>query len=254
MTKVNDIYEYIDSIAPYHTQEGWDNSGLNTGDGNAQVSRVLLALDLTDSVIDEAVRLGAQLIVTHHPSLFRPLKNVTADTYAYKLIKNGISALSAHTNLDAAVGGVNDVLCKLFELSDVSSFAIEDTPVELARIGTLPSPMTSDEFASYVKEKLHLHHATYTRSGKVISRVAVIGGGGGEYFDTAIQAGADALVTGEAKHHQLLDAAAKDFTVVSAGHYETENPVVSELCQLLSKRFPDVEFVVTGTASLIFHC
>ena len=112
MATIKDIYNFIDSFAPFNTQEEWDNSGLLVGDKNAKVTKILFALDVTSDVIEQAKNVGANLIITHHPVIFKAISNVLSDSLMYKLISNNISIICAHTNYDKAVDGVNDILCK----------------------------------------------------------------------------------------------------------------------------------------------
>lgn len=254
MPTVKQIYDHISSIAPYDTQMSWDNSGLNVGDPDAEVSTALMALDMTNAVIDHAQSIGAQLIITHHPSIFYSMKNVTSELSSYRLIRAGISAISAHTNLDAANGGVNDVLCDALDLSSVVPLCVEGEAVPMGRMGTLPSSMSASALAEYVRDRINAGKVSFVGCDKEISRVAVIGGSGGEYYDVCKAAGADALITGEAKHHQYLGAADSGISLVVAGHYETERPVVPALKEKLEKAFPDVKFVLSDADHIIHHC
>ena len=125
MATVKDIYRFIDIIAPFSTQEEWDNSGLLVGEENKEVSRILFALDITSDVLNQAINANAELIITHHPIIFKPVSNILSDSLLYKLIENGISIISAHTNYDKAVDGVNDILCKTIGATKYEK--VEDT-------------------------------------------------------------------------------------------------------------------------------
>ena len=117
MATVKDIYNFIDSIAPFSTQEEWDNSGFTVGNENKEVSKILFALDITSDVVNQAINNNCDLIITHHPLIFKPVSNVLSDSLIYKLVENGISIISAHTNYDKAVDGVNDILCSTISAS-----------------------------------------------------------------------------------------------------------------------------------------
>ena len=244
MATVKDIYNYIDSFAPFEKSMEFDNTGILIGDENCEVKTVLVALDITGKVIDEALALNAQLIVTHHPVIFGGMKSVTADTMQYKLIKSGISVISAHTNLDlASPFGVNTVFAEALELDDYY-FQNDKDPIV---IGKLKNEMTSDSFADFVKAKLN---CTHTRTNaktmsKKVKTVAVGGGTCGEYVGLVASLGIDAFVTGEMKHHEFLYADEHNLLAFDVGHFYSENIVVKPLAKKLSDYFTDVEFVAS---------
>mgnify|MGYP003291401449 CR=1 FL=1 len=149
MATVNDIYNYIDSIAPFDTQEEWDNSGLLVGDKNTEVTKILFALDVTSDIINQAVECGAELIVTHHPIIFKPVSDVLSDSLIYKLIKNNISIICAHTNYDKAIDGVNDILCYTVGFDKFKK--VDNTFLNIAEFDCA---MSVDDFANLVKNKL----------------------------------------------------------------------------------------------------
>ena len=241
MSNVSMIYGKLNSLAPFATQESWDNSGLLVGDPGAEVKTALVVLDITAEAVREAREIGAELIISHHPVIFHPLKKVESGSVVWELAQAGISAICAHTNLDAAAGGVNDVLAAALELQEVRPLpdGEENTP-PMARIGRLAQPMSPAVFAAYVKEKLGCGGVRYTDPGREIRRVAVLGGSGADLLETAAEAGADALVTGEARHHELLLAGVLGISLVDGGHFCTEQKIVQELCRRLSAAFPDL--------------
>lgn len=232
---VKEIYRIIQQAADFSLAMDFDNVGLLVGDAQAQVSGVLVALDVTGRIIDEAVARGANLIVTHHPVIFHPLKQVTADMLVWKLIRAGISVISAHTNLDIAWGGVNDILAERFALCDVEVLEPTCEGHGLGRVGTLARGMTPPEFAYYIKRTLHADAVRYCDGGRAIERVAVCGGSGGSLLAQAEKLGCQALVTGDVKHDVMLDAVHRGITVIDAGHFGTENPVTDYLQALLQK-------------------
>lgn len=237
MTTIRQIEDYCKVIAPYVHAEEWDNVGLLVGD-DAPVSRVLLALDVTPAVVKEAREIGAQLIISHHPVIFDPLKTLSPGTAPYLLAKHDIAALCLHTNLDRADGGVNTALADALELKNTAFY-----PDDFLLIGDAVQPMTADAFAAFLKEKLNAPSVRYT--GGTVSRVAVSSGGGGEGVELCGRYGCDAFVTGELKHHQYLYAAEHGIAAFDAGHYSTENMVIRPLCGRLAAQFPDVGFIIS---------
>ncbi len=230
---VKDVYDFLDSWAPFATAADWDNPGLLVGDANREVRRVLVALDATADAVEVAEAIGADLIVTHHPVIFAPLKALTADSVPYRLAAAGISLIATHTNLDVAADGVNDTLAAVLGLEDVTVAADGMT-----RIGTLPASITADDFAELVAQRLGTAVRVAHRDAP-IRRVAVCGGGGGD-FAADLVGEADAFVTGEIKHHEWLAAAGK-ITLLEAGHYATEAPAIATLCRRLGEAFPALE-------------
>lgn len=245
MTTVKNIYDYINSIAPFSTQEEWDNSGHLIGDFRGEVKKVVMALDATKSVCSFAKDIGADLVLTHHPIIFGGIKTVKADSAVYILANSGIAHLCAHTNFDLASGGINDSLAELLELDDAKHI-----PDSFVVYGDLDNEMSMDDFAEYVAQRLDCAGIRYTDTDKTIKTVAVGGGACEEYVDLAMQY-ADCFVTGDMKYHQMLDASENGYAVISAGHYETENIPFLMLKEKLEKIFVDVEFVVAPTENPI---
>ncbi len=243
MITVKNISDFIDSIAPYNTKCEWDNCGILVGDKEREVKKIGFALDLTSEVINDAEENGVDLIITHHPIIFRPMKSFTKGNLAFELAISGINAISAHTNFDCANGGVNDVLCELLGITNTEGVPDEECPVPMARIGEI-EPMSSVDFAKKVADVL----GTTCRvavSGNIIKKVAVCGGAGpDDFLFTSASMGADAIVTGEIKHHIFLAAKEIGVTAIQAGHYETENPAVSALMKYIENEFKDVECVL----------
>lgn len=242
MTTVKDIYAAIDRLAPFDTQLGFDNAGFLIGSGDTQVTKVLVALDVTAEVIKEAEAGGCELIVSHHPIIFKPIKSLDGSSIPYLAARCGLSVISAHTNLDGAFGGVNDCLAEVLVLTDRKHLE----SAELGTAGTLPSPMTARELAIYIKEKLGCGGVQYTESSGKISRLAVIGGSAGDLAMPVFAAGeADAVLTGEAKHHELLDAVHCGKSLLVAGHFDTEAVVLKPLADYLAAQFAGIEFTVS---------
>ena len=240
MASVGEIYNFIDSFAPFSSALEFDNVGLLVGSEKNKVTKAVVALDVTCDVVDFAHNNGAQLIISHHPIIFSPLKAIPTDSVVYRAIHCGIDIISAHTNLDLSpVLGVNTCLAQRLGLKDIS-FPLEGHPLVL---GSLENAVTSKEFIELVKKSLGSFELRHSPCDKLIQKVAVGGGACGEYAGRIPQLGADAFVTGELKHHEFICAHELGYLAVDAGHFYTENVVIEPLCRKLSERFTDVEFI-----------
>ena len=242
MSRVIDFYNFIDSIAPFETQESWDNSGFLVGSGEKEIKKVLLALDATEDVLNEAAEKGAELIITHHPVIFGALKEFHPKNIAFLAAEKGIAIISAHTCLDIADGGVNDCLAAALELENVVK--VDDGEGRM-RMGELEESLSCEELIKYVAGKLNVGGIKYTPTDKKIRKVAVCGGSGGDLYPFAIKAGADAFVTANIKHNQWIEMRRKGFCVLDAGHFCTENTVIEPLAKKLSAYFSDAEIIVS---------
>lgn len=347
-----DFYRALENIAPFSLAESWDNPGLLVGSGEQPVRRALVALDATPPVIAEAKEQGAQLLITHHPVIFHKLGSVPADSPVYQAIRAGLAVLCAHTNLDVARGGVNDVLAEILTLQNTSlleetasqpwrkviTFVPKDSleavydalalsgagrqgnyagaaylspgegrfmplagasptlgevgklerveeirlevltppdalgkvlsalraahPYEepaidvlethahrqrqgLGRVGDLPAAQSPDEFARFVMEKLRVGGLKYVPGRQAITRVAVCGGAGSKMLGTALALGAQALVTADTRHDELLDATRMGLTLIDAGHYASEAVVLPSLGDRLKKALPGAEIALS---------
>lgn len=245
--KVRDIYDFLNEYAPFSTQEEWDNSGLTVGSFEKEVSRIFVALDVTKKTIDEAKNWGADLVITHHPMIFTPISQVTDDMTVYDAVISGMSFIASHTCLDKAVGGVNTCLAEAVGIKNVT-----DTEDEFLKIGEIEAT-SADKFAEHLKKSLG-GSVSYTDSGKAITKVAFCSGGGGDFVALAKKIGADAFLTGEAKHHEFLLSEDIGISLFAAGHYETENIVCEKLKEALLKEFSNqVEINVSGSENPIKH-
>lgn len=242
---VKELLAAVDALAPFALTMDFDNTGLLVGDGNAEVTGVVLALDCSDDIMEKAKELGANLIISHHPVIFSGMKRLCADSVVYQLIRNNMHVISAHTNLDIAEGGVNDCLCKALGLQEISGLTATDEEHFLGRVGLLPAKLSAEELAAVVKGELNTV-IRYTDGGKPISKVAVCGGAGDSELESAIACGADALISGEVKHHIFIEAAHRGFTLLEAGHHHTEAVVLAPLCEKLQAQFPQIPFTVCG--------
>ena len=250
MPTVREIEAALFEWAPKALAMDWDNVGHLLGGPEDRVSRVLVALDITEAVADEALAQGCELIVSHHPVMnckWLPVQSVREDRpqghLLLKLLRNHVSAICMHTNLDAAQGGVNDLLAQALHLAD--PVPLNDS--QIGRYGTLQSPMALPEFVRSVCRTLKCNGVRYAGAGRPVSRVAVGGGACGDFEADAIAAGCDTFVTSDLGYHQFLDAAGKGINLIDAGHFPTENLVCGEIVSYLSARFPAL--AVTKSAS-----
>ncbi len=237
---IENIYEFLNEKFPVSTAADFDNPGFLIGDKTADVKSAVLALDCSSNTVKTAIDLGANLIITHHPVIFKGLKSIKKGDVAYSLIENGISVISMHTNLDIAPNGVNDALAEKLELTDIHPIIGSDGFT--SKWGLLPNAMRSDDFAAYVGKKLDT--AVKYVGESVVKKVAVCGGSGSDLIYDAIGAGCDAFVTAEVKHNVFLDAFEHSFTLVDAGHFPTENVVLAPLKDMLDKQFPHIRFII----------
>lgn len=239
MTLIRDIVEFSESFAPFDTAASFDNVGLLVGSENTEVRKALLALDITKEVVAEAAELGAELIISHHPVIFNPLKNLGSDSVPYLLAKNSLSALCLHTNLDIAINtGVNLCLANALELENITFYE-----GEFVVSGTLKDEISAEDFAKFAKEKLKASVVSCTLKDKKVKNVFMCSGAGGSEFMKAVELGADVFITGEAHHHNYLESIHEGVSLVVAGHFETEDVVINPLKEKLSKEFEDVEFI-----------
>lgn len=238
---VFDVYDFLNEKFDFsYTMKG-DNVGLLVGNGKDIVKGILVCLDLTDQSVSEAVEVGANLIVTHHPVIFDGIKSVTSDSLIYRVIRNGISVISAHTNLDAAEGGINDYLCELVGLTNVIIPEKEEGIFfTVGRIGEFEKPISADDLAEKLSAVLSAN-VRYVGENSFIKRLAVCSGGGGSLFREALSTGADAYLTGDVKHDVFMDSHNIGFTVFDAGHFSTEDIIINPLCELLKKAFPETK-------------
>ena len=246
MITVGDILAYLDTIAPPALKMEWDNVGLLCGSRSTPVTKVLVALDPFEHVCQEAADLGAELIVTHHPLIFRPLPNITDETSIGRslqiLCRHGISAVNTHTNLDCAEGGVNDVLAEKLGLSDITVLSQEG----LLRCGIVPE-QTLKDFLAHVKNTLGCQGLRYVDCGKTVRKVAVGGGSCADGMLDALAAGCDTFVTADVKYNQFWDAKDLGIHLIDAGHFCTENPVVPVLAGKIAEKFPEIQVKISQT-------
>lgn len=254
MATVKDIFAFINTVAPAYMKESWDNVGLNCGRMDKKVNTVLVALDPFQGVCKEAVEVGADLLVTHHALIWNP-GFITDETQQGKnvlfLIERGIPCINAHTNLDLAPEGVNDTLAKALGLAEVSVVNPVGTDAEgreygLLRMGTV-NQQPLEQFLQHVKDTLGCEGLRYASGGKSVHKVCVGGGACGSELMDAYRAGCDTFVTADVKYNQFWDAKDLGMTIIDAGHYYTENPVVQVLADKIQQAFPEIQVVVSKT-------
>ncbi len=256
MATVKEIYHYLDEKAPFYSQFSFDNAGFLVGRGNKQVQRILVALDITESVANEAAEHQVDLIVSHHPVIWDGAKSVTDETILGRkllaLIANDIAAICAHTNLDAAKGGVNDCLVSALGLQETQLLKTygtytDGTPFGIEQIGILPGePISLVDFAAVVKKNLNANGVRYVDVGRPVHKVAVGGGSCSGSIKDAFAAGCDTFVTADVKYDSFLDAKALGLNLIDAGHYPTENLVCPVLVDWLKTGFPQVEVLLSA--------
>ncbi len=247
---VETIANRIEGLAPLSLAMDFDHVGLMVGNSKAPVHKVLVALDLTEAVVGEAIAKGADMIITHHPFLFEPFFSVTNQTVKgriiLELVKNNITYYAAHTNMDIAKGGINDYLCRLLDLTACS--VLEPTSGEdgLGRIGSLRAPMDAEDFLQYIKERLDCSSVLYAGKKGKVQRVAVCSGSGTSLAGRALSLGADALITADMKYSAAQSLEGEPLLLVDCGHYGTERFFCNIVLELL-KGYVDVEIAETDT-------
>ncbi len=232
---VGEIYDGLDDLIPFSSQEDWDNSGLLIGDRNCLADTVVTALDPTAEIAEFAANRGAQLVITHHPVIFRPLRSLSPSDPVYSFVKYGISLISTHTCFDRFEYGVSRILAETIGIKDFCSAA--DGFVYIGEV----SQIDPSGFADLLSARLG-GTVRYCDAGDPIKRVAVCGGSGADVLKACYDR-VDAAVTGEASHHDFIDALAQGMSLFACGHFETENTAIDRLTKMLEDRFPSVRFI-----------
>lgn len=237
--KVQEIFDFLNDLFPVSTANDYDNPGLLVGNPDCEVKKALISLDCTLETVQSAVLQQCELIITHHPVIFSPLKNVLAGTVVYELLRNNVAVISMHTNLDVGENGVNDCLCRKIGLTEIKP--------HLASVGYLlksgiVSSISAKSFAEHLKTRIG-GVVKYVDGDKPINSVLVCSGSGGDFIDEAIKNGFDALVTADIKHHHFLTAKDNNVSLFDAGHFNTEDIIVEHLKQMLETEFSNCEFL-----------
>ena len=240
MTTCGDIFSFLCELAPTELQMDYDNAGFLVGRKSAEVSKALVALDVTEAVVDEAIESGVQLIVSHHPIIFQPIKSITSEKLL-KLVEHKIAVISMHTNLDIAEGGVNDVLLSLLGAEREELLDEEGC----GRVGTLPEALSLKDFLKICRERLHANGLRYYDASRPVRRIAVLGGAGAGEIRSAASKGCDTYVTSDIGYHNFQLAAELGINLIDGDHFGTEDPMIPVLCEKLSGSFPEVSFKVS---------
>ena len=246
--KVKDVMAVIEEFAPLALQEKWDNSGLCIGSPEDKVSSVLLGLDCTPELVDEAIACGADMIVTHHPLIFSGLKKISAEDLVgeavVKAIRAGISVYAAHTSADKVIAGVSGAMAARLGLKDVRILDEDGEGTGLGVVGNLPEPMTAQDALELVKERFALKVVKSSKPvGCKIERVAMCGGSGGSLIGAARAAGAQLYISGDISYHNFFTP--EGFMIMDIGHYESEIEIVDILFSLIKKNFPTFAVRIT---------
>ncbi len=239
---VEQVLEFLNTLAPLSTAESYDNVGLLTGSPTAAVTGIAACLDITQEIIDETLSKNANLVVSHHPVIFQPVKRILAGSPVYTLVRNDISAIAMHTNFDMCEAGVNDAMLEL--LGWESTEVLEQTNpngLGIGRTVNLPLGFTAKALAEHCKQSLDLECVKYCEGDThAITRVAVCSGSGGDLLGRAKALGCHALITGDVKHSVWIEAVNSGMALIDAGHYGTEKCVSHRIASLLSRAFPDI--------------
>ncbi len=246
---VRDIYNFLNSIAPFDTQDKFDNSGLLTGSMDKEICKIAVCLDITNDIVGECAKMGADLIVSHHPVIFEKLGCVLKDTPVYNLVRNDIAAICLHTPVDMAKGGLSDIMYELMGFgtptgAEVLHVIDEKTGRGYGKIAHLEFGISAQYLAETAKDAFNCTTVRFVDGGKTINTVAVCSGGGSGEVYTAIDKGIDALITGDVKWSAFVDAKNAGLTVVDAGHYHTETIMCGYISDLLTEKFPDAEVFI----------
>jgi dinuclear metal center YbgI/SA1388 family protein len=246
--KVRDVIKVIEDFAPLGLQEKWDNSGLCIGSPEAEVSSVLLGLDCTEALVDEAIACGADMIITHHPLIFSGLKKISPEDQVgaavIKAISNGISVYAAHTSADKVIAGVSGAMAARLGLVEVEILDEDGEGTGLGVVGNLPEPVSAEKAVALVKDRFSLKAMRTSRpvEGK-ISRIAMCGGSGGSLIAAAMASGAQLYISGDISYHNFFTK--EGFMIMDIGHYESEIEIVDILFSLLRKNFPTFAVRIT---------
>ncbi len=246
--KVKDVVSVIEDFAPLSIQESWDNSGLCIGSPDSPAHSVLIGLDCTPELVDEAIEVGADMIVTHHPLIFSGLKRISPEDQVglavMKAVSAGIAVYAAHTTADKVIAGVSGAMARRLGLRDIEILDSEGDGTGLGTVGNLPCPMTAEEAIRYVKEKFSLKAVRTSRPVDVpVKRVAMCGGSGSSLIGKAVSSGAQLYLCGDVSYHHFFTP--KDFMIMDIGHYESEIEIVAILFSLLKKNFPTFAVRIT---------
>lgn len=245
--KIRDVLEAVNKIAPFESACDWDNCGLMCGDENADAARALVTLDADMYALELAAENRCSVVISHHPLIFDGIKSVTADLPIYHFIKNNIAVISAHTCLDAAKGGINDLLAELAGIKNPHELLIDGKA--LGRYGDADAGDTA-EYIDKLKHSLPSERADCIIN-RPIKRAAIVSGSGGSALELLGEYGCDTLITGEAKHSHFVYAENNGLNLLTFGHFETENIITRPLARRLSGMLPDISFTVSDRTEFV---
>ncbi len=251
MIKVNNIINEMELLAPTYLKEDFDNVGLMVGDKNKEVKKVLLALDCTLKVIEEAKKENVELIITHHPLIFKRPSSITTDTLQGKkiieLIKNDISLYSSHTNLDSVENGLNDTIVSIlgFDNSKILEKNKRDDKAGLGRIVSLKESIQLEDLISKIKKSLNINNLRVVKGKDKVNKIAIINGSGQDFIGKAVALGADCIITGDTTYHFASDYKEMEISILDVGHFASEQITFFNVMEILKEKFKDVEFITS---------
>ena len=251
MIKVNNIINEMELLAPTYLKEDFDNVGLMVGDKNKEVKKVLLALDCTLKVIEEAKKENVELIITHHPLIFKRPSSITTDTLQGKkiieLIKNDISLYSSHTNLDSVENGLNDTIVSIlgFDNSKILEKNKRDDKAGLGRIVSLKESIQLEDLISKIKKSLNINNLRVVKGKDKVNKIAIINGIGQDFIGKAVALGADCIITGDTTYHFASDYKEMEISILDVGHFASEQITFFNVMENLKEKFKDVEFITS---------
>ena len=251
MIKVNNIIKEMELLAPTYLKEDFDNVGLMVGDKNKEVKKVLLALDCTLKVIEEAKKENVELIITHHPLIFKRPSSITTDTLQGKkiieLIKNDISLYSSHTNLDSVENGLNDTIVSIlgFDNSKILDNNKRDDKAGLGRIVSLNESIQLEDLISKIKKSLNINNLRVVKGKDKVNKIAIINGSGQDFIGKAVALGADCIITGDTTYHFASDYKEMEISILDVGHFASEQITFFNVMENLKEKFKDVEFITS---------
>ncbi len=242
--KCKEIIDLLEQEFPMKYAESWDNTGFQVGNREKEVTHIFVAMDITDENIEEAIRVGADMIVTHHPMIFSPLSTVTADTIngrrVLKMIENGICYMSTHTNYDSC--RMADLAAERLELSECEVLEEIADGIGIGKVGRLPKEMSLRECALFVKEKFQIPSVRFFGDGdRKVNLVATCPGSGKSLVKCCHEKGAEVYITGDIDHHTGIDQVDDVLPIIDAGHYGIEHIYIEDMYQFLSEKYPDIQ-------------
>lgn len=254
MKKVKDIIKIMEDFAPKNLKEDFDNVGFMVGDKEKDVKKILLALDCTLDVIQEAKEKNIDLIITHHPLLFRKPSSITTDTLTGKkiieLIKNDIGLYSSHTNLDSAEEGLNETIVNILGFKD--GILLEKNKNSrndnegIGRLVKLEEPIILEDLVLSIKEKLNIPFVKLVKGNDSVKNIAIVNGSGSDFIGKAVEKGADCIITGDTTYHYALDYQEMGVSIIDTGHFPSEWIVFQNVVEKIKGKFDGIEIIISN--------